>query len=165
MLNRLRLLVGEKLCGTKSVFSAFFNWYSGQQLPFKIKSPRLFVRQGKGGKDRVVYLNNYIRDRLAAFTRGRDAGDNVLGLAPKPISLKIGGWAHKAGVLLHPHSLRHKFATDILDRRGNIRAVQQLPGHESLGTAEIYLAVTNDSRTIWTFMPATGKPSPSCHVI
>lgn len=92
----------------------------------------------------MVYLNNYIRDRLAAFTRGRDADDNVFGLAPESISLKIGGWARKAGVSLHPHSLRHKFATDILDRGGNIRAVQQLLGHESLGTTETYLAVTNN---------------------
>lgn len=65
-------------------------------------------------------------------------------LLPSPISLKIGGWARKAGVSIHPHSLRHKFATYILDRGGNIRAVQQLLGHEILGTTETYLAVTNN---------------------
>ncbi|MDP2916698.1 MAG: tyrosine-type recombinase/integrase [Dehalococcoidia bacterium] len=191
------------------VFSAFFDWYSGQKLPFKIKAPkplpqhvtdeemaklleamrskrshkgilgrdvllvetsyhtglrraelspnlkvgdlqlsgeapRLLVRHGKGGKDRVVYLNDYIRDRLAIFTKGKSADESVFGLAPKTVSMKIGYWARKAGVSIHPHSLRHKFATDILDRGGNIRAVQQLLGHESLGTTETYLAVTNN---------------------
>ena len=191
------------------VFSAFFNWYNGQKLPFKIKAPKplpqhvpdedvakllavmrskrshkgtierdillvetayhtglrrselspnlkvgdlqlsgeaplLLVRHGKGGKDRVVYLNDYIRDRLASFTKGRDADESVFGLAPKTISMKIGYWARKAGVSIHTHSLRHKFATDILERGGNIRAVQQLLGHGSLSTTESYLAVTNN---------------------
>ena len=191
------------------VFSAFFDWYNGQELPFRIKapkllpqhvddedvekllaamrqkrshkkllerdvllvetgyhtglrrselspnlevgdlqlsgdSPRLLVRHGKGNKDRVVYLNGYIRDRLAAFTKGRGAKESVFGLAPKTVSMKISYWAHKAGVSIHTHSLRHKFATDILERGGNIRAVQQLLGHESLGTTESYLAVTNN---------------------
>ena len=192
------------------VFSAFFNWYSGQKLPFKIKSPKhlpqhvpdedyekllvamrskmshkrtiehdlllvetinhtglrraelspnpkvedlqlsgeapqLLVRQGKGGKDRVVYLNDYIRDRLASFTKGMRGDESVFGLSPKTVSMKIKYWAHKAGVSIHTHSLRHKFATDILNRGGNIRAAQQLLGHESLGTTESYLAVTNNT--------------------
>jgi hypothetical protein len=48
-------------------------------------------------------------------------------------------------VSIHTHSLRHKFATDILERGGNIRAVQQILGHESLATTESYLAVTDKS--------------------
>jgi site-specific recombinase XerD len=88
------------------------------------EAPLLLVRRGKGGKDRVVYLNDYIRDRLASFTKGKGANESVFGLAPKTVSMKIGYWARKAGVSIHPHSLRHKFATDILDRGGNIRAVQ-----------------------------------------
>jgi site-specific recombinase XerD len=192
------------------VFSAFFNWYNGQKIPFKIKAPkplpqnvpdedlekllevmrgkkshkrtlerdvmlietayhtglrrfelspnlkvndlqlsgkypRLLVRKGKGGKNRVVYLNNYICNRLASFTKGKPGNESVFGLAPKTVSMKIGYWAKKAGVSIHTHSLRHKFATDILDRGGNIRAVQQLLGHESLGTTESYLAVTNNT--------------------
>ncbi len=89
-------------------------------------SPCLIVRGGKGSKDRMVYLNERIRRELASFTKGMNAGQMVFGLAPKTISLKIGSWARKAGVSLHMHSLRHKFATDILERGGNIRAVQRL---------------------------------------
>jgi site-specific recombinase XerD len=108
-------------------------------------SPTLLVRQGKGGKDRLVNLNPYIRHRLMEFTRNMKAEERIFPWAPKTISGKITSWARMAGVPeLHTHSLRHKFATDILDRGGNIRNVQQLMGHESLGTTEVYLAVTND---------------------
>jgi len=82
------------------------------------EAPCLLVRQGKGGKDRIVYLNDCIRGQLATFVRGRSGEEKVFGLAPKTISLKVSQWARKAGVMLHPHSLRHKFATDILDRGG-----------------------------------------------
>jgi len=88
------------------------------------KNPRLLVRQGKGGKDRVVYLNDYIRDQLASFTKGKPSNESVFGLAPKTVSMKISYWARKADVSIHTHSLRHKFATDILDRGGSIRADQ-----------------------------------------
>ena len=55
--------------------------------------PVLIVRQGKGGKDWAVSLNSYIRDirdRLAAFVKGKSPQESVLGLATKTISLKIG---------------------------------------------------------------------------
>jgi len=189
------------------VFKAFFNWYSGEKIPFKISSPKplpqhvpdddltklldeikgkkthkktitrnvlliettchtglrraelaalkvgdlqlsssdaqLLVKEGKGGKARVIPLNDYIRDQLSAFTKNMKSSQSVFGLAPTTISLKIGNWTRKAGVSIHTHSLRHKFATDILGAGGNIRAVQRLLGHESLGTTESYLAVTD----------------------
>ncbi len=190
------------------VFSAFFNWYDGQKIPFKVKAPKplpqlvpdadiarlkgaletkrtqralierdlvlvdtientglrraeiadlligdlhltgkepfLHVRHGNGGKPRDVPLNPSITERLRVFTRGRKAGDNVFGLAAKTISMKIGQASRKAGVKIHTHGMRHKFATDILERGGNIRAVQKLLGHESLVTTEGYLAVTDE---------------------
>ena len=191
------------------VFSAFFKWYDGSVLPFKIRShrpvpqkvsdeevdrlkvaikgrathkqtidrdllivdmlchtglrlaelanlrvhdlrltgaaPHVKVLQGKGGKDRDVNLNPYIRDRLVSFTRGMPPETKVIGITPKTIQSVFAYWAHKAAVpQLHPHSLRHKFATDILNHGGNIRDVQHLMGHESLATTEVYLAVTDE---------------------
>jgi hypothetical protein len=163
MLNRLRLLVGEKLCGTKSVFSAFFNWYSGQQLPFKIKSPRLFVRQGKGGKDRVVYLNNYIRDRLAAFTGAEmPVITSLVWLPSQSHSKSVAGHTRRV------YSIRTACGISLPLIFWTVGATfGQCSSFRDtrVSTVEIYLAVTNDSRTIWTFMPATSKPSLSCHVI
>ena len=102
-------------------------------LNLKGNDPVLLVRQGKGGKDRAVSLNPYIRDRLAAFVNGKSPQDSVFGLAPKTISLKIGKWARKAGVPhLHTHSLRHYVGTTLFERGANPRAVQAALGHESL---------------------------------
>ena len=109
------------------------------------EKPHLIVRKGKGGKQREIPLIDSVRVRLAAFTRGKNPEDSVFNLAAKTISEKITYWAHKAGVPVHTHSFRHKFATDIIERGGNIRAVQQLLGHESLATTEVYLSVTDKS--------------------
>jgi hypothetical protein len=55
-------------------------------------------------------------------------------------------WAIKAGVpQIHPHSLRHKFATDLINRGGSPRDVQRLLGHASLATTEAYLALTDEN--------------------
>jgi hypothetical protein len=72
----------------------------------------------------------------------------IIGIAPKTVNSLFTNWAKRAGVpQLHPHSLRHKFATDILNRGGSIRDVQHLMGHESLATTEAYLAVTDEGLT------------------
>jgi len=56
-------------------------------------------------------------------------------------------WAKKTGIpRIHTHSFRHKFATDILQKGANIRAVQELLGHTSLSVTEKYLAVTDESK-------------------
>ena len=52
-------------------------------------APYLLVRKGKGGKSREIYLNEYIRNRLAVFTKERNTEESVFGLAPKTISMKI----------------------------------------------------------------------------
>lgn len=61
-------------------------------LQLSSSDAQLLVKHGKGGKDRLVYLNEYIRSRLAEFTDNMDSGQSVFGLAPKTISLKIGIW-------------------------------------------------------------------------
>ncbi len=108
--------------------------------------PCLRVRKGKGEQDRVIPLNPYIREKLALFVAGKKPDDSIFNLSSKTISMKLRYWANKAGIpSIHTHSMRHKFATDLLDMGGNIRAVQQLLGHASFGTTETYLAVTDDS--------------------
>ena len=111
-------------------------------LNFNEDNPVLIVRGGKGAKDRSVSLNHYIKDRLAAFVKGKSAQESVFGLAPKTISMKIGEWAKKSGVPhLHTHSLRHYMATTLFERGANPRAVQMALGHESLDVTMRYAAV------------------------
>jgi len=125
--------------------------------------PVLIVRQGKGGKDRAVSLNPYIRDRLASFIKGKGQQESVFSLAAKTISMKIGIWARKAGVPhLHTHSLRHYVGTTLFQKHANPRAVQAALGHESLETTMRYVSVIGqDTRETMQLLNPDDKPKPT----
>ena len=60
------------------------------------------------------------------------------------LGMKIKEWRDKAGVPIKAHSLRHYFATNLMERGANIKQVQELLGHESLATTQIYLSLMAD---------------------
>ena len=104
----------------------------------------LVVREGKNKKDRVIPLSERMVLRLKAFVKGKKPVDSVFGLKPPSITMKIKDIARRAGVEeLHAHSLRHKFATDLLEHGADLRSVQQLLGHENLSTTQVYLSITD----------------------
>jgi len=107
----------------------------------------LVVRNGKGGKDRVIPLIASIAQRLKNFTLGMKPEEKVFKLKATCISNKIRQFAKKAGLNgFHTHTMRHKFATDLLERGANIKQVQELLGHENLATTEVYLSTTDQGK-------------------
>ena len=123
----------------------------------------LIVRLGKGKRDRVIPVNPSLMLKLTKFIGNMKPEEKVFKLCGPTITMKIKGFARKAGIYdLHAHNLRHKFATDLLEKGANIRAVQELLGHGHLSTTERYLAVTEKTKreAIRLFEPVPpGRPN------
>ncbi|MGH7537780.1 MAG: tyrosine-type recombinase/integrase, partial [Gemmatimonadales bacterium] len=109
--------------------------------------------RGKGKKERIVPLGGHSARALRAYFRHRDprvaaSGDrrpvflNARGgrLTPRGVQLAIRGLLDTLprGRELHVHSLRHSFASHLLDAGADLRAVQELLGHASLSTTQVY---------------------------
>jgi len=110
-----------------------------------IQSDFLIVRRGKNEKDRMIPLTIPVAHKLQKYIKSKKPSDKVFGLKAPTITMKIKYYATKAGTDLHAHSLRHKFATDLMERGVNLRTVQELLGHENLSTTQVYLSITDES--------------------
>jgi site-specific recombinase XerD len=118
----------------------------------------IWVRGGKGNKDRQVMLADPLREVLAAYWRWKRPTSWLFpGAIPgQPISTKTvfltcRNAARLAGIAkpVHPHSLRHAFATHLLDDGVNLVVIQALLGHANLNTTARYLHVADSTvRTI-----------------
>jgi integrase/recombinase XerD len=137
---------------------------------------------GKGEKERLVPLGEHAKDALNRYLRaGRDfirGNDRKGNLRPLPDTAKdvlflnqqgrpltrFGFWRilrlylERCGIdtaLVHPHTFRHTFATHLIEGGADLRVVQELLGHASISTTEIYTHLDRDylRETIRTFHP------------
>jgi integrase/recombinase XerD len=130
---------------------------AGPQVP-----PATVRLAGKGGKDRVVPVGRYAREALEAYlvrarptlaaaARRASASPAVFLNARGGRLTRQGAWgvlkaaADRAGLGgVSPHTLRHSYATHLLDGGADVRVVQELLGHASVTTTQIYTMVTVD---------------------
>ncbi|MDO9390309.1 MAG: tyrosine recombinase XerC [bacterium] len=121
--------------------------------PRDLDLPNLQVKvKGKGGKERIVPLTRASAAVLKQLLTGReDEGSVFLGKNGKQLTrrqlqrivkarIRLSDYGGKAS----PHALRHSFATHLLDRGADLKAVKELLGHASLSTTQIYTHVTVD---------------------
>lgn len=125
-----------------------------------------FSVRGKGNKLRIVFISPSAKTALSRYLEKRTDVDPALFIAYKKAGLVnkkskeresnrltvrsieriVKYYAIKAGIVkdVHPHTLRHSFATDLLINGADIRSVQSMLGHASITTTQIYTHVTNE---------------------
>jgi integrase/recombinase XerC len=126
-------------------------------VALEVEDGRLDLRQGevtvtgKGSKSRTVPVGEKAREALRAWFSARHqvaaAGEKALfvgargrRISPSVVNARLGAWARRRGVgqRVHPHMLRHSFASHVLQSSQDLRAVQEMLGHASISTTQIY---------------------------
>lgn len=132
---------------------------------------REFRVLGKGGKHRIVFLSKEAAESISAYLnlrrdslkpvfvnhgRGKaEKEEDILSgkvnlnekrrISPTMVQYLVRNYARKAGLVkeVTPHKLRHSFATELLKNGADLRSVQEMLGHSSITTTQIYTHVTN----------------------
>ena len=140
---RLMLDAGLRVSEALSLRTNDINWNTGE----------LVVRQGKGNKDRVLWVNGSTLEWLLKWFETRPVQTELLFTTLKGTPLLDSYIRHlmrrlsrKAGISkpIHPHTLRHTFATDLYRNTKNIRLVQKALGHADLSTTMIYTHIVDE---------------------
>lgn len=129
-----------------------------EDVNLKAKS---FTIRGKGSKLRVVFLSEQAKHWVKQYVEKRNdvepwlfvrhdragASSGSAGpLTPRSIERLVAFYARAAGITkkVSPHTIRHSYATDLLRNGADLRSVQELLGHASVTTTQIYTHVTNE---------------------
>ena len=123
-----------------------------KDIEFSQKS--LWVRDGKGGKDRMTILPQFLTTELEEYTKksGRGKDDFIFvnkqgnPYSPRMVQKILEQVKDKLSFHkdVHIHTLRHSFATHLLEAGEDIRLIQELLGHADLSTTQIYTKVANE---------------------
>ena len=108
---------------------------------------------GKGNKTRIVPLGSHAANAMQAWLQQRasikivDKDLNAVfiteqgrRITPRAVQYRVKSWAIKQGINtdMHPHLLRHSFATHVLQSSQDLRAVQEMLGHANISTTQVY---------------------------
>jgi site-specific recombinase XerD len=119
-----------------------------------LMSGKVMVREGKGAKDRTLWIGEELLEELRDWMDRRPESDSLLPtrkgtqVATSHLRRSVKRYARKASLSgldrISPHTLRHTFATRLYRETGNIRMVQKALGHSDLSTTMIYTHVVDE---------------------
>lgn len=115
----------------------------------------ILIRNGKGNKDRAVMLPPSLLNGMRTYVKRYKPKEYLIEgqtggkYSPKSVQTIVKSAAQKAGIKkkVTPHILRHSFATHLLENGTDVRYIQELLGHQSVKTTEIYTHVTDISKS------------------
>ena len=129
----------------------------GELVALDLDDGRLDLRQGevtvtgKGARTRTVPVGGRAREALRDWLKARAliarpaeralfVGARGARIAPGTVETRLRAWAKRQGLgaAVHPHMLRHSFASHVLESSQDLRAVQEMLGHASISTTQIY---------------------------
>ncbi|TYT25843.1 tyrosine recombinase XerC [Luteimonas viscosa] len=103
---------------------------------------------GKGGRQRIVPVGSHARNALRDWRSDNAAADDApvfpgrggKPISPRAVQIRMRQLAQRQGLFkrVHPHLLRHSFASHVLESSGDLRGVQELLGHADIATTQIY---------------------------
>ncbi|OGA03862.1 MAG: tyrosine recombinase XerC [Betaproteobacteria bacterium RIFCSPLOWO2_02_FULL_64_12] len=154
-----RAAVGPQELRDKAMFELLYS--SGLRLAelvdLDLETARRMISEGevtvtgKGRKTRTVPVGRKAMEALAGWLQARAGiarpgeralfvGERGLRISPRTVQKRLQRWARMAGISarVHPHVLRHSFATHLLQSSGDLRAVQEMLGHSSISSTQIY---------------------------
>ncbi len=140
----IRLMVNAGLRSREILFLKVYD--------VNLEEGKIFISQSKGGKDRMVWIGKEDADILRMWKSHRPhsefmfttlKGNRLMG---RYLRAMVKRRALRAGIKkdVHPHLLRHSFATDLLRKTRNIRLVQKALGHSSISTTMIYTHIIDE---------------------
>ena len=154
----------------RAIFYLF--WQSGLRLgeveelrleDLDLATRKLTVRNGKGMKDRIVYLTDTTVHALQAYlaVRGPGASDHVFlyrhhALCKDLVHARIRDAGKRVGVKVYPHRLRHTTATQLLNAGCPVTSIQKFLGHKKLNTTMVY-AQAHDQTVENDYFTAMGR--------
>lgn len=115
-----------------------------------LDSGSAWVRSGKGGKDRLIILPKTLLKSFRKFLKNEFVLSGLKGgpLSVRSVQETVKRAAKKAKIRKHvtPHTLRHSFATHLLEAGNDLRVIQELLGHSNLQTTQIYTHISSEQK-------------------